>query len=702
MKKNLGTGILLALLILFVGVSGAAASEQETAVSSEAAEWTVLIYIAGADLESDYGYATENLWEICQIQYPEYILPIFQINSQAELEEVVRRNQERGKVNVLIETGGSLRWHSERLDQEIKMESIQRWRFDCFSVLDQDLKGAKNGLTLLETKPLASMANPETLMDFIRWGVSTCPAKKTALVLWGHGDGARSGVLNDEIFSNDILKLYELKECLKEAETTFEAIVIDACLMGSIETAWAVMDNARWMIASEETVPGRGTAVDDWLRELYANPAMDGGQLGRVICDTTVKKYENQTDEKAKAILTWSVVDLSKMDHLLELCSRFFHEMVDIYLKYPNLSLPYAKYVLEAEEFGDGTHDMRDLSSVFNNKDGIYLMDLDLRNEMLNTLSEAITYNVRGSARSGALGLSFCYPVNFTNEEMDVFSQNTPFVEYLAFMDAFKEWDAPDWVYEQTERLPPVDTVEALQVKMTGVRDDQNAPLLRIENGLLNISGVYYLLYRYHEETEQTVCLGRTVCVTRGGDAKADLWGANEPWLWPSVNGVPCYMGLVMEKNRQERQDYLYNIPVQIGMDICTLRCGRVDAMNLENEMARTYTVYGLWKGFDEHSEVMSRSVKSLSMLAGQDYRLLYPTENSGSHGQRMYETSETKTMYRNLQVDEAPLPPGTYYIEFEVDDLFKRPFFMDRIEMHWDGEKATFPNLDAWAGTGE
>ena len=125
------------------------------------------------------------------------------------------------------------------------------------------------------------MADPETLKDFIRWSAATCPAKKYALVLWDHGSGALGGIIIDELFHDDIMYLYELKEALDGSGVQLEALVIDACLMANLETAWAVKDAAKWMVASEEIVPGRGTAVRDWLRELYTHPDCDGKQLGR-------------------------------------------------------------------------------------------------------------------------------------------------------------------------------------------------------------------------------------------------------------------------------------------------------------------------------------------------------------------------------------------------------------------------------------
>ena len=44
------------------------------------------------------------------------------------------------------------------------------------------------------------------------------------------------------------------------------------------------------------------------------------------------------------------------------------------------------------------------------------------------------------------------------------------------------------------------------------------------------------------------------------------------------------------------------------------------------------------------------------------------------------------------LCVKEKLLPAGTYYLEYEIEDMFLRPTVLERIEMHWDGISLTFP----------
>ncbi len=97
----------------------------------------------------------------------------------------------------------------------------------------------------------------------------------------GSRGGAKTGLFIDELYDGDILYLYELKKCLADAAVHFEAVVIDACMMANIETACVLKNNANWMVASEEEVPGKGTAIEGWLQELFNNPGCDGCELGR-------------------------------------------------------------------------------------------------------------------------------------------------------------------------------------------------------------------------------------------------------------------------------------------------------------------------------------------------------------------------------------------------------------------------------------
>lgn len=687
--------------MLLLGAAPALAEQAD----GELDEWTVLFYFCGSDLESKYSYATGNLEEIMTVEYPDSLLPLFAKANHLDVD--LEKMPPIPKVNVLIETGGAKQWHAEGTDlcMDIRPDALQRWRYQCYSFYGDDtINDNLRGFELVDEQPLQSMASPATLSDFIRWGVQTCPAKKYALVLWDHGGGAKTGLFIDELFDGDIMYLYELSQALADGGVEFEAVIIDACMMANIETAYAIKDSARWMVASEEVVPGKGTAVGDWLQELYNHPECDGKELGRAVCDMTQIKYANQDDRQARSILTWSVIDLKKIDRLAEVAGKFFHVMGQVYKDYPDLAITYASYILASEEYGDGKQDMRDICGVFYNSSTTNYIDRSLRSDMLDALSDAVVYSVRGAGRSGARGLSFCYPVAASPDELEIYAQNCPSPHYLAYLDAISPWTAPDWVYEQVEHLPEIDTVEALQLQVSRRIGEDGMPCITVKNLVNNVSNLYYRLYRLDESTGQTLLLGRTLCDVNSIDEEGNmLLGLRDIMCWPAIDGVLCDMEQVLTRSLSDDMGFeqLYNIPVQIGADTSFLRCGYRTRYSLASEdVATTYEVYGVWVGYDETTQMTNRSVQDLSKLAGQEYHMLYPTDAVGEDGRRMYQSSdEALTMYRALDVEEIPLPAGTYFIEYEIDDMFDRPFVLERVEMRWDGEALTFPNLDAWTG---
>ena len=100
----------------------AAAASDET--------WTVMLYLAGSDLEEN-GRASDNLREIMAAE-------------------------PAPSVNVFIQTGGAAAWMCDGLGIEIDPSVIQRYTYD------------ENGFTLVDEQELANMADPGTLTSFIQ------------------------------------------------------------------------------------------------------------------------------------------------------------------------------------------------------------------------------------------------------------------------------------------------------------------------------------------------------------------------------------------------------------------------------------------------------------------------------------------------------------------------------------------------------
>ena len=652
------------------------------ALAEELDEWTVMFYLCGSDLESKNGYATGNLEEIQScLTYDTAKRVMGRINTNEE---------SLGGVNVVLETGGCKEWHAQTVGMEIDPGSLQRWRFRPDSSLRDDVAP----FSLEQTLPLANMADAPTLADFIRWSAENYPAKKYALVLWDHGGGSRTGILVDELFDGDILYLDELQTALRNGGAQLETVLFDACLMANIETACAVSDSARWMIASEEVVAGKGTAMGDWLQQLYYTPQWDGRRLGRWICDMTQVKYSYEKDEQSRETLTWSVIDLSKIDRLANTFDRFFAHVGESYAQDPLMMQDIGFSLYDTFEFGLGDSRMLDLMESFYRPNAVGLMKQELYIDMLDALEEAVVYCVRGSDRGSASGISYCYATDFSTQELDIYARNCPFAHYLAFLDAIHPgWTAPDWVFQQARRLPEITELSDYQIIGQRTVNADGIPGIIFVNGFTNVMEVYGRLYAVSEKTGSTIYLGNALAKV---DLSADIdtvppFILQDFWHWPAVEDVHCCVDLHYVDSMGRT---LYNIPVRIGEKTYQLRCG------YDEQSEEKLTIYGLWQGYDNDGNMFGRNVAALSQMVGQEFCLLYPIADTEKTGSAFYEASEPMTIFRSLEIKPKTLPPGTYYLEYTVTDVFMRKLSTDRAELYWDGETLT---LSApWEGEAE
>ena len=679
--------VLALLLLLFLQPVRAETGAQE----KKPAEWTVLFYLCGADLESKYGYASEDIRDISACEYPQDLVSVLYGGADSsEIENIP-------EINVVIQTGGSGKWHEETSGVSISSSVLQRWHYEC----DRDARG-ENQIRLDQELPLQSMADPGTLTDFIRWGVRSYPAKKYALVLWGHGDGAKTGILMDELFDNEVMQLDELRKAMSDSGTHFEAVLLEACLSANLETAYVIHDFASWMIASEEVLPGEGTPTREWLQELFYNAEQDGKTLGRNICDMTQLYYARSENRQASATLTMSVIDLSKIGAVMEKIDNFFTMLSDAYKNQSITILQYVNCLNNAPEYGDGEQNMIDLAGIFYGLKSFYSADLTMRNDMISALNEAIVHCVRGSGRSASRGLSFCFPTDFTPRELETYSHNCISPFYLSFLDAVTPWTAPEQIYADGEEpLPRMDTLEEYQIRLEKTMTPQNIPGFLIRS-VGACAGVNYSLYRLDPKTNLPVRLGRTPSRIFIRDLNTIMFCAVEPWLWPSIDGELCDIELISTNGTEA----LYSVPVQIGPDVWYFRYGRTYDGVLTDRPEdgslthpSTYTMYGLWEGYDDDSGRLSRNVKSLSQMAGQEYRLLYPAGDGEKTGKAKYTMGRANTLYRSMRIESSVLPAGTYYLEYEVLDLFMRPIKVERIEFYWDGKNVSYPEDFTWKG---
>ena len=246
-----------------------------------ASAYTVMIYMNGSDLESEFGAATDDLVEM--------------IDSGLDSQNA----------NVLILTGGAHRWQSGAIPET---ECII-WRL------------ADGSLFELESMGMVNMGEPDTLRDFIQFCRDEFPAEKYGLIMWDHGGGSIAGFGHDENFYDDALTLADMEKAFREAglgDERLEFLGFDACFMATVEMAVLARDFARVMIASEDLEPGEG-----WDYHFLAalNEEICGFALGEIIVDTFFDYYVRRElyDEE---VLTLSVVDLEKVAEVMDALGR--------------------------------------------------------------------------------------------------------------------------------------------------------------------------------------------------------------------------------------------------------------------------------------------------------------------------------------------------------------------------------------------
>lgn len=168
-----------------LGALLAAALSFFLAMPASADSWLFYVWLVGSDLESDGGAATMDIQEMMQAQ----------------------ENLPKDDIKVLIQTGGSKKWHAGDI---ISASKSQRWLIDS-----EDLHP-------LESLSLVNMGTPEALADFLEYGKKNYKADHRVLIFWDHGGGPVAGVGFDELhpanneFGIDFLSLSEISQAIEQ------------------------------------------------------------------------------------------------------------------------------------------------------------------------------------------------------------------------------------------------------------------------------------------------------------------------------------------------------------------------------------------------------------------------------------------------------------------------------------------------------
>lgn len=263
------------------------------------------------------------------------------------------------------------------------------------------------------------------------WAFSTFPSEKSMVICWDHGSGILNrhiphrGICYDDTTGNyltdrDLATV--LKKVAEKRGSPIDILGFDACLMANAELSAALAPYVRYIIASEETIPGTGweyTALGDAL----SKTGSDALSVSRAVLASYKSLYEHKMND-----YTLSVVDADAMkavaDAVEKIGQMLTYALSVQYLNSVRLALnfrllPPAVSYFEERDYADLMMVSRAIRAAIpsmrftlNNTQSMYL-----KKNMTTALfaleaaiSKAVVAEVHGSAYKNVAGISIYLP----------------------------------------------------------------------------------------------------------------------------------------------------------------------------------------------------------------------------------------------------------------------------------------------------
>lgn len=608
-------------------------------VLGEHSDWTIFLYLCGADLESKGGAATANLQELLSARLSD-------------------------RVRVVIQTGGAKRWMNDTIDAK----SLGRYVV------------AQNGMSLVEQLPLASMGEAETLGSFLSWGAENFPADHYMALIWNHGGGSVAGVAFDELFKNDSLTLDEVSQGLEHSGVWFDLVGFDSCLMASLESAAAVAPYAGYMVASEEYEPGLGWDYRALYNYMSTYPSSSPESIGSAICSSYLNKCrENQQDGMA----TLSVVDLKRIPDLIRSFNRMAEEMVLATSDLFTLRL-LTQAAQHSENFGGNTRtegytNMIDLGDLARSA---YPALPRTASAVSGALEKAVCFQVSGPGRKNSSGLSVFYPLKLDPDALQEYSNYSVSANYLQFFSCLsEEYEVPEEFRGnliKTDSIRPEDYTLEWEEEFT----EKGHYQLRITSGQDVVESIQSSLYLTDYEKKEYICLGVDNNINYSWES--GLYWDNFSGYWPSINGQRCMTVLI-----ESGENYnLYSVPVLLNGKNTNLRA----SYHWRSDGSGYFQVLGLYGGVDPGTGMSSRDTQGLKEGDQLEFVFDVYSWNTGKHTTRAI----GKTIVSGpLIMEPTVLKDGDYFYQYEITDLFSRVSYSDGIILNYASEKKLSPKIE-------
>lgn len=619
--------------------------------------WTVFVYLCGSNLESQGAAATKDLNEMLSAGGND-------------------------NISFVVETGGAKTWRNNT----ISSRKLGRYLIKNGRMTDVGSVGA------------AAMGDTSTLADFLTWGIKNYPADHMALIMWDHGGGSITGVCFDERNNNDSLFLRELESGLASAYKLmwdkFEFVGFDACLMSTLETANVLATYSKYMVASQESEPANGWEYASLVKYLAQNPNATGDQVGKCLCDT----YLASLDRNTRGFATLAVIDLSKIDELMQDYYRFSQEMFASASDQSTMTA-MSRGINKVSNYGcnnrrEGYTNMVDLGGLVEACSSVTPSAPDVQ----QALHDAVVYQIRGTYHADATGLSTYYPLRVnTARELSIFQTVAVNPSYLQYVDrlangatynggtqyqqysgnTFYEDNLWNWLLGNTQNVQQevddhwnyVDdhTEDSALITFASEPqvDDEGTFWFQFdENGLKNAAVVSGLVYMLSEDGSDLIALGETYDVY--GDWNTGQFSDGFDGGWLSLpDGQSLNLAVV-----SATEDYIiYTSPITLNGKDCFLRMRQ----SMEDGSVE---VEGAWTGMSE-AGAMDRDI--VAIKKGDEIVPLYKAVSvNESMDVSDYEGEPYKVTSNSLEISYVLLPVGDYFYGFSITDSFGDTYYSE------------------------
>ena len=250
------------------------------------AEWTIMIY-----MNSNSGLEEEQVQDI---------------------KDILSVGANPSNVNVVIQVNESEKWPTDSIFYK---RPTGRYHVDKGNLVLDEL--------LPEGTPVGSRV---TLQNFLLWGLSKYPARKTGLIFNCHG----SGVYGIKGFTSRALaSAFDYTFATHGIKERLEFVAYDACGMQVQDFADLNSNYFKYMVGSEELVAPVGLQYDSWIKKVYDNE--NTKSILEEMCFSYVDYLSEQSDDKGQ---TMSVLDLTRMQEYRE-TFEYLAEMLHYWIPLP-------------------------------------------------------------------------------------------------------------------------------------------------------------------------------------------------------------------------------------------------------------------------------------------------------------------------------------------------------------------------------